>query len=480
MCEGCAAEGSAGSCVASAAETDPDDECGLATCDGAGACLFGEHVWSDVYLGSAAETVSAVAFDSAGNMFIAGTFAGSTTIDGQVLIGTGGEDAFLAKLSPSGQRIWAKGYGRSTNSSSNTNQTITDIAVTGSGDVIVVGSFTRDISGSTFAGINFGNAQLETNDGLGNTFAAAIDGTTGNHVWSKAQFGNYEYNQVEVDASGNIYVAADGIGDITIDGFTHPSAGAFIDRIVLLKMNASGLRLTSVASTGDGDAQSRGLAVLTDGSVALAARFTTTHAFGGPSVTSASSFDVVAIRYQNSLNHLWTRGFGGTGADDVGGLAATVGGGVVLTGEVRASIDFGGGEITAAGGDDLFVAKLDANGDHLWSHVFGDNAEQSGLAIVVDDADHITVGGFFLGGVDFGGGTRVATLRDGFLCKFSDSGDYLWDFVLSGASDQSIETLTVGTAGQIGIGAIVDGTISFGAGTLTGGSDEVATAVLGP
>ena len=83
------------------------------------------------------------------------------------------------------------------------------------------------------------------------------------------------------------------------------------------------------------------------------------------------------------------------------------------------TMDFGGGAFTSAGNDDIFVAKFDTNGNHLWSQRFGDSRPQSGRSLVVDGSGKMIVAGAFFGTVDFGGGPLTsAGDRDIFVVKF--------------------------------------------------------------
>ena len=80
----------------------------------------------------------------------------------------------------------------------------------------------------------------------------------------------------------------------------------------------------------------------------------------------------------------WSRSFGDASTQRVNAVAVDAMGAVFVTGSFSGTTDFGGGPLDAAGNDtDLFVAKYDTNGDHLWSRRFGDSSRQSGLAIAV-------------------------------------------------------------------------------------------------
>ena len=85
-------------------------------------------------------------------------------------------------------------------------------------------------------------------------------------------------------------------------------------------------------------------------------------------------------------------------------------------------MDFGGGPLTSAGGIDIFLAKFDPAGNHLWSKRFGDGFSQIGYSVTVDGADNVLFTGAFSGSVDFGGGPLTSAGGiDIFLAKFAGS-----------------------------------------------------------
>ena len=59
-------------------------------------------------------------------------------------------------------------------------------------------------------------------------------------------------------------------------------------------------------------------------------------------------------------SHLWSKRFGSTYEDEGLGVAVDGSGNVVVTGYFNGTVDFGGGGLTSAGNDDIFVVKLGA------------------------------------------------------------------------------------------------------------------------
>lgn len=94
-------------------------------------------------------------------------------------------------------------------------------------------------------------------------------------------------------------------------------------------------------------------------------------------------------------------------------------GNVLLTGTYRGSVDFGGGPlVSAGGGKDVFLAKFDAAGNHLWSGGFGDWWDDVGYGVTVDATDNVIVTGTSRNQIDFGLGP-LDTEKDVVVAKFA-------------------------------------------------------------
>jgi hypothetical protein len=101
-------------------------------------------------------------------------------------------------------------------------------------------------------------------------------------------------------------------------------------------------------------------------------------------------------------------------------MAIDSAGNMVITGRFGSLVDFGGGPLTGAGQGDIFVAKLDPSGNHLWSADFGDEDAQVAGGTAIDSAGSVVVTGCFAGTVDFGNGPLVSVgNEDVFLVKLT-------------------------------------------------------------
>ena len=98
---------------------------------------------------------------------------------------------------------------------------------------------------------------------------------------------------------------------------------------------------------------------------------------------------------------------------------------ILVTGFFTTStVDFGGGVLTNAGLNDIFIAKYSgADGSHLWSKRIGSTQDDVGYGIATDGSGNVLVTGSFRGSADFGGVllTGYATSLEAFVAKYSSS-----------------------------------------------------------
>ena len=89
-----------------------------------------------------------------------------------------------------------------------------------------------------------------------------------------------------------------------------------------------------------------------------------------------------------------------------------------MSGGFAGTIDPGGGPLTSVGADDVFVAKFDPAGKHMWSRRFGVVKNQGSHGIAVSGPENVVIAGNFAGTLDFGGTPLVSASGDGiFVAK---------------------------------------------------------------
>ena len=87
----------------------------------------------------------------------------------------------------------------------------------------------------------------------------------------------------------------------------------------------------------------------------------------------AGNWDVYVLRTDAAGDTLWTRTYGGTDRDIAGSLDRTAEGDFMITGETAS---FGAGDL------DIYLLKMDEDGDTLWARAYGGTGYERGTRVV--------------------------------------------------------------------------------------------------
>jgi FlgD Ig-like domain/Beta-propeller repeat len=364
--------------------------------------------------------------------------------------------------------VWSGVFGDSPNTQSGQ-----AVAIDAAGNVVVVGSFigTIDLGGGPMGPTTGGKDS--------DVFVAKFD-PAGNHLWSK-RFGDPD-NQfpagVALDSGGNVLFAVNQSG--TVDYGGGPLTALAFD-VVIVKLDASGSHVWS-KRFGDGIGQApNDVAVDPSDNVLVTGLFDGTLDFGCGPMSSANGIDMFVAKLDPTGACLWSKRAGDNNMQIGNTVATDPSGNVFVAGDFSGSIDFGGGALTSAGSTDMFLAKLDPNGAHLWSKRFGDaTGTESATSIACDAAGHVSLAGQVncvppgkfdppcTSTIDFGGGPLTgAGGYDVVLADFDASGAHQWSKLFGDAANQSAASVAIDSDGDRFYFGTYVGTIDFGTGPLT-------------
>ena len=467
--EVCAADGmSWGACVG---EVLPGvEDCATAVdedCDGLAPPCKGNLLWAKRFGDIGEQQATGVATDASGNVLVTGSFAASINFGGEPLISAGGSpgssDVFVAKLDSSGNHVWSKRFGDVNSDAAQ------GVAVDGAGNVLVVGHF-----GGT---VDFGGGPLSSAGGQ-DVFLVKLD-ANGAHVWSK-RFGDsakQSAQSVVVDTTGNVIITGYFGGAVDFGG--GPIASTTNKDVFLAKYDISGGHLWSASF---GAAEGRAVAVDGMGNVLAAGALLGTVDFGGGQLSSAGGQDAFLAKLDDGGMHVWSKRFGDVSYQAARAVAVDSAANTLMTGYFSGSVDFGGGPLSSTAGENIFLAKFDAGGAHAWSKRFGDGGIQTGSGVALDAAGNVVLTGDFGAQLDFGGGPlQSGGASDVFLAKLDADGAHLWSKRFGDAANQAGRGVAVDPWGNVLIAGDFGGAIDFGAGSLvsSGGADSFV-AKFGP
>ena len=309
-----------------------------------------------------------------------------------------------------------------------------------------------------------------------------VDACAGAYPWSRS-FGGVEWDhgrRVVIDPAGSVIVMINASGKGTIDFGGGPRAGLGGRDVSLVKFAPDGAHLWSKRfAVGVADPYiGMDIAVDADGRIALTGTFPGAVDFGGGPLVSQSKQDGFLAVFAPDGAHLWSLAVRTGWSVEPQSVGFDPAGDVILTGRFSSWVDLGGGAMFGAGGDDIFLARHDAAGQHQWSRSFGDVKMQTSHGVVIDAAGDIHIGGNFQGTLDFGGGPLVsAGDLDLFLAKFDAQGDVLWSERFGGPGEDRMFTLAVGGDGRLGFGGESFGGLDLGDGPLDAGIHNYVAVV---
>jgi hypothetical protein len=128
--------------------------------------------------------------------------------------------------------------------------------------------------------------------------------------------------------------------------------------------------------------------------------------------------DMYVIRINNNGDTLWTRAFGGAGMDGAHCAVTTADNGYIIAGYTES---FG------AGGKDIYLVKVDANGNPQWTKTYGGTLQDVAYKILTLSDGYIIVG--------YKNGPSGWTKGDLWLLKTNLSGDTLWTKTYGGIGE---------------------------------------------
>jgi hypothetical protein len=397
----------------------------------------------------------ALAFDGAGNLYVAGTLRGTADFGSGALTAAGAADAFIAKLGKDGKAVWARRLG-----SAGSDEAMAIACERATGEVVMAGSFEGTV--------DFGRGPL-TSAGGRDLFVVRFS-TGGDALWSWRAGGGErdEGRSVALDVTGGVLVAGGFRG--TIDFGAGPLASAGDEDAVIVKLDRAGVVAWSRRFGGPGSDVANGVASDGQGNVALAGAFTGSVDFVGGALVSAGQRDLFVARLSPAGAPLWSKRGGGPGDDFALAIVAASGGALYVTGAFQGTAELGGPAITSKdSAHDAFVLSLAGDGSHVWSKPFGGSGRDGGNAIALRSGQPL-VAGLFEAQVpngNFGAQPQARNESDAFIALHDLMGRPTDVDVVSGplGSHRGI-SIAAQPQGQVTVAAALGRGVDVGSGPL--------------
>lgn len=149
--------------------------------------------------------------------------------------------------------------------------------------------------------------------------------------------------------------------------------------------------------------------------------------FGSAAINGFGSSDIFIAKYDSAGNPVWAKTAGGTGDDLATGITIDSNNNIYVAGYFQSLGNFGGTNIFSNGQNDVFISKLDSNGNFIWTNTAGSTESDEIQGIDIDSTNNIYVTGHFYNTITLGANNLTSGgLTDVFIAKLDSNGNYIW------------------------------------------------------
>lgn len=369
----------------------------------------GNFLWAKQISGNLIENISKIKLDASGNIYLAGEYM--ATVDFNPGPGTFNMtstthtipslksiDAFIVKLDPSGNFLWAKSFGGPEYDS------VISMALDPQGNIILGGNFSLTADFNPGAG----SYPLSTSTAMNvDLYISKLD-PDGNFIWAKS-IGGTDYDKLQnltLDNAGNIYATGYYIGTVDFN----PGAGV---------LNLPG---------------------------------------SAPDPLNGPLQDAFVLKLDSGGNFGWAKKIGGISGEEGSVITTDNTGNVYASGFFYGTVDLNpdAGELLATAGpsSSMYVCKLTTEGTFLWAKSF------TGTSYILPETAQFKDGAFYIGGMfrwiaTFGETDGLSVSASGenndvFIAKFDpQTGNALWVEAMGGDSEDNLNAMAVTEDGSV-------------------------------
>jgi hypothetical protein len=196
--------------------------------------------------------------------------------------------------------------------------------------------------------------------------------------------------------------------------------------------------------------------------------FSGTAAFGSTTLTGFGMADIYVAKIDGEGNWLWAKKAGGVNDDYGYSIVVDNADNIYVTGYFKATAAFGSTNLTSNGEEDIFVAKLDNNGNWLWAYKAGGTSNDVGNNLAVDNVGNVFIAGYFGGSIAFGSTNLTSSGGlDVFVCKMDTNGNWLWAKRGGGEYNEWVSGVSVDSSGNVIVTGAFCATATFNNTSLT-------------
>ena len=327
--------------------------------------------WQNTIYGNLQETAKIAIQTTDGGYLVAGQSISSDQFD-KTESSNGFDDIWILKLDGSGNIVWQNTIG------GGNGETMRDVIQTVDGGFLLMTYSVSDSSGDKTENTFVTDVWLVKTDALGNV------------IWDNTIVGvSRDYGtKVLEDGMGNYFLGCSSMSNIGYDK-TSTNKG-WMDYWVI-KIDSVGEILWQETYGGPLDDSLEDLLLTSDGGF-ICVGTSTSDAGENKTENNFGESDWWIIKIDAQFNIEWDRSYGGSSFDNLKSVLETPDGDFLLAG-ISASGISGNRTVPLSGANDMWLIKLDENGNEIWQDGIGGNGVDQAWDII-----HTTDGGYCIAG----------------------------------------------------------------------------------
>ncbi len=355
----------------------------------------GNIIWNKNYGGNRREYFFGVTTDTDGYVAV----GYSLSIDGDLSgLNKGGWDAIIVKYDFNGDILWNKNYG-------GTSTDYFQQIITVNDGYVAVG-----YSSST-------NGDLASlNKGGTDAIIVKYD-KNGNVMWKKNYGGTRTDSFYDVISVADGYIVV-GRSDSTNGDLSNLNKGGYDS--IIVKYDTSGNVMWKNNYGGTRTEHFWGVSVDNSGNLIAVGRSDSIN--GDLTDLNKGGYDGIIVKYTSTGDVIWSRNYGGTGADYFEGVTSSNNEYIVTGYSPSTNGDLVG---LNKGGTDAIIVKYDYNGNTIWNQNYGGTSTDYFYKVIPDNNDYIAVGFSASTNNDLAGMNKGG--EDGIIVKYNSVGNIIWN-----------------------------------------------------
>ncbi|MDP8242138.1 MAG: SBBP repeat-containing protein [Candidatus Celaenobacter antarcticus] len=271
---------------------------------------------------------------------------------------------------------------------------------------------------------------------------------------------------ITVDGNGNLYVTGQFKRTAYFGSYSITSNG--MEDIFVAKLDKNGIWKWAVGAGGNGFDTGTGVVIDNSGDLYITGGCSETASFGPYSYTSEGGTDIYVAKLDNDGNWLWVTGMGSSEFEYAYSIVQDGVGGQYITGYFNEIVTFGSHSLTSSGVGDIFVAKIDQDGVWQWATQAGGTGNDVSNSINIDTSGNSYITGYFWDTAYFGTTTLISSgSTETYVAKLDTNGGWEWASQAGGVSCDNGNAICIDANGNSYITGKYMETFYFGTDSLT-------------